>query len=245
MPRQYLNGEHRVEALWRTLIANKDLSSHARLSEQAGRDADTDMALPFRFFILENLCRIVWRIKNQPLDALLPEGSQQSGTVVLPTIDSFLASHGPLLESLAETSPTESSTTANKIPIPLVSDIATHLTMIAQQPHEAPANAATTTSLDSSLHDPYRYIQSLQTQGRRLYRTKRGFIGIAPRSAQVGDRICCFQAARVPFVLWRKGRIGLVFELVGEAYVHGMMERVERAVAGNDADLPWESLGLV
>ena len=252
MPRQYFNGEHRVEALWRTLIANKDLSSHARLSGQSGRVADTDMALPFRSFILEKLCRIVWRIKNQPLDAL-PERSQQLGAVVLPTTDSFLAEHGHLLESLAEASTTDSSASADKIPIPLVSDIVTRLTMIAQQiptPHDghiAEANASTT-SLDSAEHDPYRYMQSLQTQGRRLYRTKRGFIGLAPRSAQVGDRICCFQAARVPFVLRplprRKGHIGLEFELVGEAYVHGMMDRVERAVEGN-ADFAWETLVLV
>ena len=251
MPHQYFNGEHRVEALWRTLITNKDLSSHARLSGQSGRVADTDMALPFRSFILEKLCRIVWRIKNQPLDAL-PEGSQQPGTDV-PTIDSFLAEHGNLLESLAETSIMDSSASADKIPIPLVSDIVTRLTMIAKQTltppdgHTAAANASTT-SLDSAEHDPYRYIQSLQTQGRRLYRTKRGFIGLAPRSADAGDRICCLQAARVPFVLRplprREGHIGLQFELVGEAYLHGMMDKVERAVEDN-ADFAWETLVLV
>ena len=183
----------------------------------------------------------------------MPEGSQQLGTVVLPTIDSFLAEHGHLLESLAEASTIDSSASADKIPIPLVSDIVTRLTIIAQQnfaPHDghiAEANASTT-SLDSAEHDPYRYIQSLQTQGRRLYRTKRGSIGLAPRSAQVGDRICCLQAARVPFVLRplprREGHIGLEFELVGEAYLHGMMDKVERAVEDN-ADFAWETLVLV
>ena len=252
MPHQYFNGEHRIEALWRTLITNKDLSSHARLSGQSGRVADADMALPFRSFILEKLCQIIWRIKNQPLDAL-PEGSRQLGTVVLPTIDSFLTEHSRLLESLAEVSTLDSSASADKIPIPLVSDIVTRLTMIAQQnfaPHDGhTAEAHTnTTSLNSAEHDPYRYIQSLQTQGRRLYYTKRGFIGLAPRSAQVRDRICCLQAARVPFVLrplpQREGHIGLEFELVGEAYLHGMMDKVERAVEDN-ADFAWETLVLV
>ena len=240
MPHQYFNGEHRVEALWRTLITNKDLSSHARLSGQSGRVADTDMALPFRSFILEKLCRIVERIKNQPLDAL-PEGSQRLGTVVPPTIDSFLAEHSHLLESLVEASTVDSSASAAKIPIPLISDIVTRLTMIAQQ-------STSTTSLDSAEHDPYRYIQSLQTQGRRLYRTKRGFIGLAPRSAQKGDRICCLQAARVPFVLRplprRDSHIGLEFELVGEVYLHGMMDKVERPVEDN-ADFAWETLVLL
>ncbi|MCJ1232815.1 hypothetical protein MMC14_000769 [Varicellaria rhodocarpa] len=252
MPHQYFNGEHRIEALWRTLIANKDLSSHARLSGQSGRIAGTDMALPFRSFILEKLCRIVWRIKNQALDAL-PEGSQQLGAVALPTIDSFLAEHGHLLESLVEAPTIDSSPSADKIPIPLVSDIVTRLTIIAKQnftPHDGHTAeaSASTTSLDSAEHDPYRYIQSLQTQGRRLYRTKRGFIGLAPRSADVRDRICCLQAARVPFVLRplprREGHIGLQFELVGEAYLHGMMDKVERAVEDN-ADFAWETLVLV
>lgn len=252
MPHHYCNGEHRVEALWRTLIANKDLSSHARLSGQSGRIADTDMALPFWSFILEKLCGIVWHIKNWPLDTL-PERSQKLGTVVLPTIDSFLEEHAHLLESLVEACTIDSSASADKIPIPLVSDIVTRLTMIAQQNfasrdgHIAEANASTT-SLDSAEHDPYRYIQSLQTQGRRLYRTKRGFIGLAPRSAQVGDCICCLQAARVPFVLRplprKEDRIGLEFELVGEAYLHGMMDKVERAVEDN-ADFAWETLVLV
>lgn len=252
MPHHYFNGEHRAEALWRTLIANKDLSNHARLSGQSGRVADTDMALPFRSFILEKLCRIVWCIKNQPL-AASPEGSQQPGTVVLPTIDSFLAEHGHLLESLVEAATVDSCAGSDKGPIPSVSDIVTRLTMIAQQnsaPHDAhmaEANASTT-SLDSAEHDPYRYIQSLQTQGRRLYRTKQGFIGLAPRSAQVGDRICCLQAARVPFVLRplprREGHLGLEFELVGEAYLHGMMDKVEGAVEGN-ANFAWETLVLV
>ena len=251
MPHQYFNGEHRVEALWRTLIVNKDLSSHARLSGQSGRVADTDMALPFRSFILEKLCRIVWRIKNRPPDPL-PEGSQQLGNIVRPTIDSFLAEHGHPLESLAEAATIHSSA-SDKIPIPLVSDIVTRLTTIAQQnlaPHEghtAEANTSTT-SLDSTKHDPYRYIQSLQTQGRRLYRTKRGLIGLAPRSAQVGDRICCLQAARVPFVLRplprKEGHSGLEYELVGEAYLHGIMDKVEQAVEDN-VHFAWETLVLV
>lgn len=252
MPHQYFNGEHRVEALWRTLIVNKDLSSHARLSGQSGRFADTDMALPFRSFILEKLCRIVWRIKNQPLGTLREE-SQQPGTVVLPTIDSFLAEHGHLLESLVEASTADSSASADKIPIPLVSDIVARLTVIAQQNlaphdgHKVEADASTS-SLNSAEHDPYRYIQSLQTQGRRLYRTKRGFIGLAPRSAQVGDCICCLQAARVPFALRplprREDHIGLEFELIGEAYLHGMMDKLERAVEDN-VDFAWETLVLV
>lgn len=251
MPHRYFNGEHRVEALRRTLIVNKDLPSYTRLSGQAGRIAGTDMALPFQSFILEKLCRIVWRIRRQPQGAL-SEGSQPSGPVDPPTIDSFLAEHSHLLESLAEVSTINSSASADKIPIPLVSDIVTRLTTIAQQdaPHDghvAVANVSTT-SQDSAKHDPYRYIQSLKTQGRRLYRTKRGFIGLAPRSANRGDRICCFQAARVPFVSRpfprKDGDDGSEFEFIGEGYLHGMMEKVERAVDAN-ADFAWETLVLV
>lgn len=60
--------------------------------------------------------------------------------------------------------------------------------------------------------------------------------------------VCCLEAARVPFVLWplprREDHIGLEYDLVGEAYLHGMMDKVERAVEDN-ADFTWETLVLV
>ncbi|KAH6672306.1 hypothetical protein B0J14DRAFT_70569 [Halenospora varia] len=73
------------------------------------------------------------------------------------------------------------------------------------------------------------YINALSTnlQGWRFIVTKLGYVGIAPNLVKVGDVITCFSGAGVPFVLRGCGRIGKDREewrLVGECYVHGIMQ---------------------
>jgi hypothetical protein len=58
--------------------------------------------------------------------------------------------------------------------------------------------------------------------GRRLFRTSRGFMGLGPAAAQVGDRICVLLGGQVLYVL--RHLKDSHFELVGECYVHGMMD---------------------
>jgi hypothetical protein len=58
--------------------------------------------------------------------------------------------------------------------------------------------------------------------GRRLFRTSRGFMGLGPAAAQVGDRICVLFGGQVLYVL--RGHTESHFEFVGECYVHGMMD---------------------
>lgn len=41
-----------------------------------------------------------------------------------------------------------------------------------------------------------------------------------------------------------EGHIGLEFEFIGEAYLHGMMDKIERAVEDN-TDFAWETIVLV
>jgi hypothetical protein len=57
-------------------------------------------------------------------------------------------------------------------------------------------------------------------QGRKLAVTRQGYLVLAPDRAAEGDVVCILQGAKVPYVL-RKRRDA--FELVGEAYVHGVM----------------------
>lgn len=59
----------------------------------------------------------------------------------------------------------------------------------------------------------------------RFFVTARGYVGIAPDGARLGDRIAIVQGGAVPFVL-RPGKhqgFTSVFALVGEAYMHGIM----------------------
>jgi hypothetical protein len=55
--------------------------------------------------------------------------------------------------------------------------------------------------------------------------TRKGYVGIVPSGAQVGDEVCVFDGGAVPFVLRKNyGREGdIIYELVGEGYIHGIM----------------------
>jgi hypothetical protein len=75
----------------------------------------------------------------------------------------------------------------------------------------------------------------IKLQHRRLFVTKKGYLGIGPRDVEQGDLVCVLRGAQVPFVLreqlsarrvrstfWKREKIHC--ELVGECYVHGIMD---------------------
>jgi hypothetical protein len=70
-----------------------------------------------------------------------------------------------------------------------------------------------------------RYLRALNMAcaGRRFFATKRGFLGIGPLQTQAGDLAYIFKGAQVPF-LFRQEQTRDCFKLVGEAYVHGLMD---------------------
>ncbi|KAI0451088.1 HET-domain-containing protein [Xylaria acuta] len=58
---------------------------------------------------------------------------------------------------------------------------------------------------------------------RRLFRTTRGYFGIASQSVIPGDKVWALSGARVPFVLSAVDADEGQWQLVSEAYVHGIM----------------------
>ena len=62
---------------------------------------------------------------------------------------------------------------------------------------------------------------SLACKGRRFFTTAKGFMGLAPDIAQVGDKICLISGCCTPFIIRADGPN---FCLVGESYVHGVMD---------------------
>ncbi|GME60225.1 heterokaryon incompatibility protein-domain-containing protein [Neofusicoccum parvum] len=56
---------------------------------------------------------------------------------------------------------------------------------------------------------------------RTVFRTDAGQLGNGPRRLEVGDQVWVLAGASVPFVLRAQARGG--YQLVGEAYVHGIM----------------------
>ena len=65
---------------------------------------------------------------------------------------------------------------------------------------------------------------------KRFCVTRQGFIGLVPEHAMSGDMICIFKRARVPFLLRQNAEVGIrgtstqTYFLVGECYIHGMMD---------------------
>lgn len=79
-------------------------------------------------------------------------------------------------------------------------------------------------SVKESFADKFQAMVNLYTSGpRRLFRTEKGYVGTGFRTPQVGDKVCILKGGNVPFVL-RKRDEGDDYELVGDAYVHGIME---------------------
>lgn len=64
--------------------------------------------------------------------------------------------------------------------------------------------------------------------GRQLMLTERGYFGVVRKHAEVGDTVCCFLGAGVPYVLRQVGYCCTgtqkSFKLIGESYVYGLME---------------------
>lgn len=63
-------------------------------------------------------------------------------------------------------------------------------------------------------------------QGRRFGTTRKRYMGLLPRGTQVGDQVC-LMGGDIPFVVrpqnGRSGGGGGVYQLVGECYIHGIM----------------------
>jgi hypothetical protein len=57
---------------------------------------------------------------------------------------------------------------------------------------------------------------------RQLIKTKRGYLGLAPEAAEKGDLVCILYGCSVPVVI--REVEGGDHELVGECYIHGMMD---------------------
>jgi hypothetical protein len=65
------------------------------------------------------------------------------------------------------------------------------------------------------------FCADIVTRRRRLFRTARGYVGLSAGSVKAGDEVCVLFGSLVPIVLRREGR---PWRVVGEGYVHGIMD---------------------
>lgn len=66
----------------------------------------------------------------------------------------------------------------------------------------------------------YEALIQRQCRNRSLFFTERGYMGLGP-TVQADDLVCIFFGGEVPFILRPKQSY---YELIGDAYVHGIME---------------------
>ena len=74
---------------------------------------------------------------------------------------------------------------------------------------------------------------------RRLFKTKRGFLGLAPNDAKPEDLICILYGCSVPVVLRSfnsEETHDRYYKFVGECYVHGLMEAEAFSIQGEDRE---------
>jgi hypothetical protein len=66
-----------------------------------------------------------------------------------------------------------------------------------------------------------------------LFRTSKGWIGIGPATLAAGDEVWVFYGGRMPFIM----RSGSTYEMIGEAYVHGIMHGEAMSMSLNEGDI--------
>jgi Heterokaryon incompatibility protein (HET) len=61
---------------------------------------------------------------------------------------------------------------------------------------------------------------TVTSRGRKMVRTRKGYIGLASLFVSLGDKVGLFQGSKVPLIVQRKGPY---WQLLGESYICGMM----------------------
>lgn len=59
---------------------------------------------------------------------------------------------------------------------------------------------------------------------RSFFTTEHGYMGVGPQCLQIGDKVCVLANGNVPFVLRSVGESEEEWRLVGECYLHGIMD---------------------
>ncbi|KAK8012010.1 hypothetical protein PG989_000270 [Apiospora arundinis] len=93
-----------------------------------------------------------------------------------------------------------------------------------------------------NVHEEYQLLQALESRaglcvsGRRFCVTSNGYFGLMPATVSDGDLVCVLLGGEVPYVLrpTTGSQAEQYYELVGECYIHGIMDgKVEANFWGN------------
>jgi hypothetical protein len=73
-----------------------------------------------------------------------------------------------------------------------------------------------------------------KTGSRQFAITRSGYMALVPECVMAGDMVCIFLGAKVPYVIRKSSEAEGHWELIGEAYVHGVMDGVGISKRMND-----------
>jgi hypothetical protein len=69
----------------------------------------------------------------------------------------------------------------------------------------------------------FAIMSKLTRAWRKVILTSRGFLGVAPQSTNVGDELYLLPGAEFPVLLRRYPKDEIEYEVIGECYIHGLM----------------------
>jgi hypothetical protein len=221
MNKTYHNKKNRLEALWRTMIANNRVVDGGVVCP-----APLSMVHSFQTWILSRVILCKARPLYQDTQALflaLHGQFDRSGT-----IEAALKQACGTLEALAVT---------DKAPadMPSLEDIK-HLVYFGDgyKTVENPGPTYPSASVFGNLLQrsaEFDEAFGYAAHERCLYVTKQGFIGLGPLSTESSDQVWILQAAKMPFMPRPMDKHGQL-NLIGETYVHGFMNGEFAAAAG-------------
>lgn len=87
----------------------------------------------------------------------------------------------------------------------------------------------------------YHTMVKSYTLGRKLIRTRKGYLGLARHTVQAGDLVCVALGGALPLLLRKRDEGGYTY--VGDAYIHGIMHG-EAMPRENDRRVPFEVFNI-
>jgi hypothetical protein len=222
MDPNYPSGEGRVEAVWRTLVRNSDSSSPNRLALKS-------LGLSFRSFILS---LVTWEVlqtfSKDPVSGNwndVSEAMSKGNSKVLLTHFGIRHCDG-----------TESS---SQEMLPSKDDVTQRILQYLNLIEKNAGSLTLSEVLNSADDDPWRFIDNMRTDGRRLFRASDGWIGLAPCSTHISDEVWSFKDSPIPYILRPSYDEVGAYSFIGGSYMHGVV------AGGEPPDQQWTEVVLV
>ena len=215
MPNTSATGQDRVEAFWRTLIANVSADGAYPAPEVLGRGFREHLKTHNATFLCKAQLQGNLEAAKQRMKPLMDlSGSTPEAAALIPSMEETLQrkdSYAYIKEMREKIDASEADSFTNEDDKTQFHELWSAVTR--EEAHTLP------------------YIKPLSKVmvARRLFRTAEGLLGLGPKSVRPDDHIVVLPGARVPFVL-RPVRppaeecTRACYEMVGEAYLHGIMQ---------------------